>query len=440
LGVPPQVDNPVIMAGFAGKAAEQRDKLAFMNILLGITGGIAAYKTPDLIRRLREYGAEVQIVLTASAREFVTETALQAVSGRQIRSNLWDKEAEATMSHIELARWADVVLIAPATAEIMARLASGAASDLLTTLCLATEAPLAIAPAMNHVMWNNAAVQANRITLEQRGVQILGPDHGSQACGETGAGRMLAPDEIAQIICGPLRAANTTMGPLAGRTVLVTAGPTREPIDPVRYITNRSSGKMGYAIAGAAAAQGAKVLLISGPVSLAAPRGVDVVHVGTAAEMYAATHDNIKGVDVFIATAAVSDYRPADSSPQKMKKNKETMHLDLVRSQDILASVAQLDQAPFTIGFAAETENVRDYALQKLSQKKLDMIVANKVGDDCGFDCDDNAVDVYWQDGEQSFPTTAKTELARQILLLAAERFAKTRGKVTQPRPTVVKA
>lgn len=428
------------MAGFAGKAAEQRDKLAFMNILLGITGGIAAYKTPDLIRRLREYGAEVQIVLTASAREFVTETALQAVSGRQIRSNLWDKEAEATMSHIELARWADVVLIAPATAEIMARLASGAASDLLTTLCLATEAPLAIAPAMNHVMWNNAAVQANRITLEQRGVQILGPDHGSQACGETGAGRMLAPDEIAQIICGPLRAANTTMGPLAGRTVLVTAGPTREPIDPVRYITNRSSGKMGYAIASAAAAQGAKVLLISGPVSLAAPRGVDVVHVGTAAEMYAATHDNIKGVDVFIATAAVSDYRPADSSPQKMKKNKETMHLDLVRSQDILASVAQLDQAPFTIGFAAETENVRDYALQKLSQKKLDMIVANKVGDDCGFDCDDNAVDVYWQDGEQSFPTTAKTELARQILLLAAERFAKTRGKVTQPRPTVVKA
>jgi len=394
-----------------------------MNVLLGITGGIAAYKTPELVRRLRGRGADVQIVMTLSAEEFVTETALQAVSGRPVRANLWDKEAEAAMSHIELARWADVVLIAPATAEIMARLASGAAADLLTTLCLATEAPLAIAPAMNHVMWGNPAVQANRQTLEDRGVQILGPDHGAQACGETGAGRMLDPGEIADIVCGPQLAAQAAKGPLAGKRVLVTAGPTREPIDPVRYITNRSSGKMGYAIASAAAELGAEVVLVSGPVWLPEPYGVDVVSVKTAEEMYAATHDNIKGVDIFVAAAAVSDYRPADASLQKIKKSAETMRLDLVRSQDILASVAGLDDAPFTVGFAAETENVREYALGKLENKKLDMIVANRVGDDCGFDSDDNAVEVYWREGERGFATAAKTELALQIMQLAAERF-----------------
>ena len=426
------------MTGFTRNSAEQRDKLTPMNVLLGITGGIAAYKTPDLVRRLRGRGADVQIVMTASAEEFVTATALQAVSGRPVRANLWDKEAEASMSHIELARWADVVLIAPATAEIMARLVAGAAADLLTTLCLATEAPLAIAPAMNHVMWNNPAVQANRDTLEGRGVQILGPDYGSQACGETGAGRMLDPDEIAAIVCGPRLAGDTGEGPLADRTVLVTAGPTREAIDPVRYITNRSSGKMGYAVASAAAALGARVLLVSGPVSLAEPAGVEVMHVTTAEEMYAATHENIKGVDVFIAAAAVSDYRPARSSQQKIKKNKKTMHLDLVRSEDILASVAALDDAPFTVGFAAETENVHDHALGKLANKKLDMIVANKVGGDCGFDSDDNVVDVFWHDGEQAFPKAAKTELAHQIMRLVAERFAATHGADTKPKLTVV--
>ncbi|MDH4124117.1 MAG: bifunctional phosphopantothenoylcysteine decarboxylase/phosphopantothenate--cysteine ligase CoaBC, partial [Gammaproteobacteria bacterium] len=244
-----------------------------MNVLLGISGGIAAYKTPELVRRLRERGAEVQIVMTSSAEEFVTETALQAVSGRPIRSNLWDKEAEAAMSHIELARWADVLLIAPATAEIMARLASGAASDLLTTICLATRAPIAIAPAMNHVMWANPAVQKNRETLAERGIHILGPDSGSQACGETGGGRMLDPDEIAAIVSGLQVDAGAT-ALLAGKTVLITAGPTREPIDPVRFITNRSSGKMGYAIAAAAQQQGAQVVLISGPVAITAPRGV----------------------------------------------------------------------------------------------------------------------------------------------------------------------
>jgi len=426
------------MPGFGRITGEQRDKLALMNVLLGITGGIAAYKTPELVRRLRERGAEVQIVMTASAEEFVTATTLQAVSARPIRTNLWDKEAEASMSHIELARWADVVLIAPATAEIMARLVAGAGADLLTTLCLATEAPLVIAPAMNHVMWDNPAVIANRNTLEERGVQILGPDHGSQACGEAGAGRMLDPNEIAAIVCALQPTVDSGGGPLAGRTVLVTAGPTREPIDPVRYISNRSSGKMGYAIASAAAAQGAKVLLVSGPVSLAEPPGVEVVHVKTAREMYAATHDNIKGVDVFVAAAAVSDYRPADSAKQKIKKSKETMHLDLVRSEDILASVTKLDDAPFTVGFAAETENVRDYALGKLENKKLDMIVANKVGDDCGFDCDDNAVEIYWRDGEQIFPKAAKADLAHQIMQLTAQRFEMARGAGTQPKLTVI--
>ena len=397
-----------------------------MNVLLGISGGIAAYKTPDLVRRLRGRGADVQIVMTASAEEFVTETALQAVSGHPVRANLWDKEAEASMSHIELARWADVVLIAPATAEIMARLAGGAASDLLTTVCLATEAPLMIAPAMNHVMWDKPAVQANRQTLQDHGIRILGPDHGSQACGETGAGRMLEPDTIAAIVCGPQLA--TDAGPFANKTVLVTAGPTREPIDPVRYISNRSSGKMGYAIATAVAAQGARVVLISGPVALPEPDGVEIIHVTTAQEMFEATHDNVAEADIFIAAAAVSDYRPADCATQKIKKSKETTSIVLVPSEDILASVAALDNAPFTVGFAAETENVRDYALGKLKNKKLDMIVANRVGDDCGFDRDDNMVELIWSDGEQELPNAAKTDLALQIVHIIAGRYATTRG------------
>lgn len=413
------------MAGFGGYCDEQRAKLALMNVVLGITGSIAAYKTPELVRRLREHGADVQIVMTTSAEEFVTATALQAVSGKPIRSNLWDKEAEASMSHIELARWADVVLIAPATAEIMARLAGGAASDLLTTLCLATEAPIALAPAMNHVMWGNAAVQANRKILEDRGIRMLGPDDGSQACGEEGSGRMLDPGEIAAVVCGVDNAGETGERLLEGKTVLVTAGPTREPIDPVRYITNRSSGKMGYAVAAAAAAQGAKVILVSGPVSLAEPAGTEVVHVRTAEEMYSATHDRVDDADIFIAAAAVSDYRPTDAAKQKIKKNSETMSMDLVRSKDILASVASLDAAPFTVGFAAETENVRGNALGKLKNKKLDMIVANRVGDDCGFDCDDNAVEVYWQGGEQGYAKAAKTELARQVIQLVANRYEK---------------
>jgi len=409
-----------------------------MNILLGITGGIAAYKTPELVRRLRERGADVQIVMTTSAEEFVTPTSLQAVSGRPIRTNLWDKEAEAAMSHIELARWADLVLIAPATAEIMARLASGGAPDLLTTLCLATEAPIAIAPAMNRVMWANPAVQANRDMLEARGMRILGPDVGSQACGEEGAGRMLDPDDIAAAVCDPDFAGTVLDGPLAGTTVLVTAGPTREAIDPVRYITNRSSGKMGYAIAAAARALGAHVTLVSGPVVLEEPRGIDVHKVETAEEMYAATHERIADSDIFIAAAAVSDYRPADRAEQKIKKTNDTMSLDLVRSPDILASVAALDDAPFTVGFAAETENVREYALGKLENKRLDMIIANRVGSDCGFDYDDNAAEALWGGGERTFPQMPKTELAYELVTLIAERFALTRGADTQPALSIV--
>ena len=407
-----------------------------MNIVLGITGGIAAYKAPDLVRRLRERGGDVQIVMTASAEEFVTGTALQAVSGRPIRSNLWDKEAEAAMSHIELARWADAVLIAPATAEVMARIVSGGAPDLLTTICLATEAPIAVAPAMNHVMWSNPATQANRKVLEERGIHILGPGVGSQACGETGAGRMLEPDTIAAAIFD--LAVGKGEGLLTDKKVVITAGPTREAIDPVRYITNRSSGKMGYAMARAAAAQGAEVILISGPVDLPLPPGIDVRQVLTAQEMFDATHECIEGADVFIAAAAVADYRPADLKVQKIKKNDESMSIELVRCPDILASVAVLESGPFTVGFAAETEKVDDYALSKLKKKKLDMIIANRVGNDCGFDSDENTVSVFWQGGERRFAEAGKSELAHDLIELAAQRFYAARGTNTQPRLTVI--
>ena len=374
--------------------------------------------------------------MTASAEEFVTSTALQAVSGRPIRSNLWDKEAEAAMSHIELARWADIVLIAPATAEIMARIVSGGAPDLLTTICLATEAPIALAPAMNRVMWSNPATQANRRVLESRGTHILGPAVGSQACGETGAGRMLDPDTIAAAVFD----IGTSQGEglLDNRKVVITAGPTREAIDPVRYITNRSSGKMGYAMARAAAAQGADVILISGPVDLPDPPGVEVRNVTTAQEMHDATHDCVKEADIFVAAAAVADYRPKDLKEQKIKKNDESMTIDLVRCPDILASVAALDAGPFTVGFAAETEKVDEYARSKLENKALDMIIANRVGNDCGFDRDDNAVNVLWSDGEKRYPQAQKSKLARDLVELIAERYYAARGTDTQPRLTVI--
>ncbi len=414
--------------------------MAKQNIILGVTGGIAAYKAPELVRRLRERGASVQVVMRDSAGQFVTETALQAVSGQPVRQSLWDSEAEAAMGHIELARWADLILIAPATAEFMARLAAGAAPDLLTTLCLASKAPIVIAPAMNHVMWANPAVQANRELLEERGVRLLGPEDGDQACGETGVGRMMQPDDIVTAIRPDAAVSITSSAPLQGKTLMVTAGPTREAIDPVRYITNRSSGKMGYAIARAAKDAGAKVILVSGPVGLSEPEGVECVCIETAEEMFAATYERIQGVDIFIAAAAVSDYRPKSQRQNKIKKTKSAMQLNLVRSPDTLASVAKLVDGPFTVGFAAETERLREYALGKLENKKLDMIVANRVGPDRGFDTEDNSVDVFWRGGEQSFPMTAKTELARQLIQLIAERYAASEtGKTEDKWPRAVR-
>lgn len=395
------------------------------NILLGISGGIAAYKTPELVRRLRERGAEVQIVLTHSAREFVTETSLQAVSGKPVRSNIWDKEAEAAMGHIELARWADTVLIAPATAEMLSRLASGGAPDLLTTVCLATEAEIVVAPAMNRVMWSNPAVQANATTLETRGVRILGPGSGSQACGEEGAGRMLEPDDLAeQVMTTQLQVVEVPAERrLAGLTVMVTAGPTREPIDPVRYITNRSSGKMGYAVAEAARDAGADVVMLSGPVSLTKPSGIRTIDIESAEQLLNAARANLDGVDIFIAAAAVADYRPGKVSKNKIKKSAADMTLELIKAPDTLATVSALPDRPFCVGFAAETEKVGEYAKKKLAAKKLDMIVANKVGQNLGFDSDDNAVEVYWQDGQKRFPTMSKQALASQLIDLISKRY-----------------
>ena len=400
---------------------------ASKNVFLGISGGIAAYKTPELVRRLRERGAEVQVVLTQSAREFVTETSLQAVSGRPIRSNIWDKEAEAAMGHIELARWADIVLIAPATAEMLSRLASGSAPDLLTTVCLATEAELVVAPAMNRVMWAKPAVQANCKLLEERGTRILGPGVGSQACGEEGAGRMLEPDDIARQVMsgGPVAVVAESRQMLAGKTVLVTAGPTREAIDPVRYITNRSSGKMGYEVAEAARDAGARVILISGPVNLERPEGIDVIDIESAEQLLAAAQDNIEEVDIFIAAAAVADYRPEHAKANKIKKTDAKMSIDLVKAPDTLATISALANRPFCVGFAAETEKVSEYARGKLNRKKLDMIIANKVGANLGFDCDENAVEVFWRTGEKKFGKTQKAELAVELVELISERYRK---------------
>jgi phosphopantothenoylcysteine decarboxylase/phosphopantothenate--cysteine ligase len=390
-------------------------------ILLGVTGGIAAYKAPELVRRLTERGAEVQVVMSRSAMQFVSPLTFQAVSGRRVRTDLWDQEAEAAMGHIELARWADVVVIAPATANFLGSLANGLAGDLLTTLCLATTASVVIAPAMNQAMWAHPAVQANRKTLEARGVRMLGPATGEQACGETGEGRMLEPTEIAAAVLG-----DSTLGraqPLLGLKVVVTAGPTREAIDPVRYITNRSSGKMGYAVAAAAREAGATVVLVSGPVMLSAPQGVRRIDVETAEQMYRAVHDEIAGTDIFIACAAVSDYRPRAESQQKIKRTANEMRLDLVRCPDTLASIAALPKPPFTVGFAAETENVARHAREKLIKKGVDMIAANRVGPGFGFDKETNALDVFWRGGEVEFDENTKAVLARQLITLIAERL-----------------
>ena len=397
-------------------------------ILLGVTGGIAAYKSPDLVRRLRERGAEVQVVMTASAREFVTATTFQAVSGRPVRTDLWDAAAEAAMGHIELARWAEVVLIAPATADFLARLAAGQADDLLTTLCLATEAPVAVAPAMNHIMWANAATRANVGTLQQRAIHIFGPGSGDQACGEVGEGRMLEPLELVDRIA----ALPNGTGPLLGRRVLISAGPTRERIDPVRFISNRSSGKMGFAVAQAAREAGAEVVLVSGPVGLPTPPGVRRIDVESAADMLAAVLKEVEGTDIFISTAAVADYRPARPADQKIKKTSDTLDLCMERTSDVLATVAARSDRPFVVGFAAETESVEQNARLKLLKKNLDMIAANEVGHDKAFDCEDNQLIVLWRNRRHELGKASKLALARELVALIAESFVAARTGAVQ--------
>ena len=389
-------------------------------ILLGVTGGIAAYKSPDIVRRLIERGAEVQVVMTAGAREFVAPLTFQAVSGREVRTDLWDETAERAMSHIELARWAELILVAPATADFLAHLTHGMADNLLSTVCLASSAPVAVAPAMNRLMWSNAATQANVATLRTRGVQVLGPDSGSQACGETGEGRMMEPADIAAAAFALLPAE----GPLKGRRVLITAGPTRERIDPVRFISNRSSGKMGYAVAQAARDRGAEVVLVSGPVNLCVPPGVRRVCVESAQQMHDAVMQEIAGTDIFIGTAAVADYRPAAPASCKIKKVSDKLEVCMERTVDILAAVAQRADRPYTVGFAAETNNVEEHALAKLQRKNLDLIAANEVGDTKVFDCDDNALTLLWPNGGRlELGAGAKTELATKLVDFIVERY-----------------
>ncbi|MGD8428826.1 MAG: bifunctional phosphopantothenoylcysteine decarboxylase/phosphopantothenate--cysteine ligase CoaBC [Ectothiorhodospiraceae bacterium] len=388
-------------------------------IVLGVTGGIAAYKSADLVRRLRERGADVHVVMTAAAMEFVRPLTFQAVSGNPVHRDLLDPAAEAAMGHIELARLADRVLIAPATADFMARLANGHADDLLTTLCLATEAPIILAPAMNRLMWANPATRRNREVLESRGVRLLGPGEGDQACGEIGAGRMLEPLDI---VAGLAETFDEPV--LRGRTVLITAGPTREAIDPVRYVTNRSSGRMGYAVAQAAADAGARVFLVSGPCSLPTPAGVERIDVETAAQMYDAVMHKVDGCDIFVGAAAVADYRPETAPEEKIKKSADSLTLRLTRNPDILQSVAGKADRPFVVGFAAETHKLVEHARDKLRRKGLDMIAANWVGrPGTGFDAESNALEVLWEGGGESLAEAPKTALASALVRLIAERY-----------------
>ena len=386
-------------------------------VLLGVSGGIAAYKAAELVRRLGDAGAEVRVVLTANAARFVTALTFQALSGNPVRSSLWDQAAEAAMGHIELARWADEVLIAPASADCIARLAHGHADDLLTTICLASAGPLSIAPAMNQQMWAHPATQANLALLRQRGVRVFGPGAGSQACGDVGSGRLLEADAlVAELIAA--RGPRT----LAGLRFLVSAGPTFEDIDPVRFIGNRSSGRMGFAIAEAAAQKGAAVTLIAGPVALATPAGVTRVDVRSAREMRDAVLAQATRTDVFVAAAAVGDFRPQIVALQKLKKIDGALELSLVQNPDILAEVAALPQRPFLVGFAAETENVEAYARGKLERKRVDLIAANQVGSGLGFEQDANALLLLWSGGgREQLARADKRDLARQLVARIGE-------------------
>ncbi|MBZ2169229.1 MULTISPECIES: bifunctional phosphopantothenoylcysteine decarboxylase/phosphopantothenate--cysteine ligase CoaBC [Marinobacter] len=390
--------------------------MAARRILLGITGGIAAYKSAELVRLLKKAGHSVRVVMTAGAEAFITPLTFQALSGEPVRTSLLDPEAESGMGHIELAKWADQVVIAPASADFIARLAQGMADDLLATLCSATEAPIAVVPAMNQAMWGNHRTQRNiRLLEEDPQISIWGPDRGEQACGDVGAGRMLEPVELAGLI-----EQSGDTGPLAGRRVVITAGPTREPIDPVRYISNHSSGKMGYALAEAARDAGADVVLVSGPVNLTAPAGVEVRTVETAEDMLRVSSSAVdEGCDVFIASAAVADYRPETCAGDKIKKTSQEMALPLVRNPDTLATIAARDNPPFTVGFAAETADVEKYALDKLQRKKLRMIVANDVSvPGLGFNSENNAVTVFWPEGRESFGPDSKRQIAGHLMAL----------------------
>lgn len=388
-------------------------RLTNRRILLGITGGIAAYKSAELIRLFKTAGAEVQVVLTAGGAEFITPLTLQALSGNPVHQSLLDPEAEAGMGHIELARWADLIVIAPASADFMARFSHGLANDLLTTLCLATDAPIALAPAMNQAMWRDPRTQENQQRLINQAVLIWGPSVGEQACGDTGPGRMLEPHQIAL-----LAAEQFLELKLLGRKVVITAGPTREALDPVRYISNHSSGKMGFSLAAAAANAGAEVTLIAGPVSLATPPRVNRIDVESAEQMLAATLEAVKGAVLFIGAAAVADYRPISVSEQKIKKGKEElMELHLVKNPDIIAQVAGLADRPFTIGFAAETENVLTHARAKLERKGLDLVIANDVSlAGIGFNADHNEVTLVSLTGDRPLPRNSKSALAELLI------------------------
>lgn len=399
--------------------------LAQRRILLGVSGGIAAYKSCELVRRLGDLDADVRVVMTEGATHFVSATTFQALSGQPVRTSLWDAEAEAAMGHIELARWAERIVIAPASADVIARLAHGFANDLLTTVCLASAAPLYVAPAMNQQMWAHPAVQTNIETLRQRGVRVLGPAAGDQACGDIGSGRMLEPLELREAIV-----ASFGDPVLRGLKVVVSAGPTYEDIDPVRFIGNRSSGRMGFAVAEAAAQAGAEVTLVAGPVSLATPPGVNRrVDVRSAAQMRDAVLAASAQADIYIGAAAVGDYRPAHVADHKLKKHDgAALELSLAENPDILASLAAQTVRPFLVGFAAETHDVERYARDKLKRKGLDMIAANQVGGGLGFEAADNALTLYGPDGAIELPRASKTELARQLVTRIAERYRAVRA------------
>ncbi len=392
-------------------------------ILLGVSGGIAVYKSAELVRLLRKQGAEVQVVMTQSAMQFISPLTFQALSGNPVHTEFLDADVENAMGHISLARWADVLLIAPATANTIAKLAHGLADDLLSTLYLAATCPVFVAPAMNQAMWNKTVTQENVETLFRHGIQVIGPEQGDQACGETGYGRMTEPSAICTQLFALAEHETLEVKPyLAGHKVLISAGPTCEPLDPVRYLTNRSSGKMGYALAIAALNAGADVTLVSGPVALAAPVGVDLIKVTTAEQMYQAVMAKATSHSIYIGAAAVADYSPVLSQPEKIKKHDEQLTLVLQKTKDILADVAVLHDRPFTVGFAAETHDLENYARDKLSRKNVDMIAANWVGQEQGgFDSDQNALHVFWAGGDKILPMTDKAQLAEQLMALIAE-------------------